>query len=73
MATAVETFKNFMDALKNYSHDDSQIGRVALDDAVRRVSYFSSLKEAKNALTYMMSDTETYPDSDTRLKNGTWR
>ncbi len=71
MATAVETFKNFMDALKNYSQDDSSIGRVALDDAVRRVSYFSSLKEAKNALTYMMNDTETYPDSDTRLKEVT--
>ena len=71
MATAVETVKNFMNVLKNYSQDDSQVGRIALDEAVRRVTTFSSLGEAVDELKKTLADTETYPDTTTRLQKAT--
>ena len=47
MATAVETIKNFMEVLKTYSQNSDEIGVVALDDAIRTVTTYSSLDEAK--------------------------
>ena len=71
MATAVETVKGFMNTLKKYSQDSTQIGQQALDDAIRTVTKFSSLDEAKKNLVDRLKDTETYPDTDTRLKEAT--
>ncbi|MBQ9488054.1 MAG: hypothetical protein IJU91_09705, partial [Selenomonadaceae bacterium] len=71
MATAVETVKKFMNVLENYSGENSPIGRVALDDAVRQVTKFNSLDDAVNKLLKTMGDTETYPDTDTRLREAT--
>ena len=71
MATAVETVKNFMNVLTQYSQDSSEVGIIALDDAIRTVTKFSSLDEAKKSLVDKLKDTETYPDTDTRLKEAT--
>ena len=71
MATAVETVKNFIGVLKNYSQDTTQVGRIALDEAIRQTTTFSSLEEATNELKAMLADTETYPDTDTRLQKVT--
>ena len=71
MATAVETVKGFMNTLKKYSQYDSEIGVIALNDAVRTVTTFSSLDAAKKDLVKRIKDTETYPDTDTRLKEAT--
>lgn len=71
MSTAVETVKNIMNVLKKYSQDDSEIGVIALNDAIRTTTIFSSLDEAKKDLVARLEDTETYPDSDTRLKEAT--
>ncbi len=71
MATAVETVKNFIGVLKNYSQDSTQVGRIALDEAIRQTTIFSSLEEATNELKAMLADTETYPDTDTRLQKAT--
>ena len=71
MATAVETAKNIMNVLKKYSQDESEIGVIALNDAIRTATTFSSLDEAKKDLVARLKDTETYPDSDTRLKEAT--
>ncbi|MBR5912838.1 MAG: hypothetical protein IKZ58_00525 [Selenomonadaceae bacterium] len=71
MSTSVETIKNFMSALTNYAHYDSQIGRIALDDAVRQSTTYSSLEEVVKDLKNKLADTETYPDTDTRLKEAT--
>ena len=46
MATAVETMKNFINVLTDYSQDTSEIGRIALDDAIRKTTIFPSLKDA---------------------------
>ena len=46
MSTAVETVKNIMNVLKKYSQDDSEIGVIALNDAIRTTTTFSSLDEA---------------------------
>ena len=71
MATAVETVKGFMNTLKKYSQYDSEIGVIALNDAVRTVTTYSSLDAAKKDLVKRIKDTETYPDTDTRLKEAT--
>ena len=72
MATAVETVKNFMNVLKNYTQEASTpIGRIALDDAVRQVSMYSSLEDVINNLQTTLKDTETYPDTNTRLQKAT--
>ena len=71
MATAVETIKNFMEVLKTYSQNSDEIGVVALDDAIRTVTTYASLDEAKKDLVNKLKDTETYPDTDTRLKETT--
>ena len=34
MATAVDTVKNFMNVLTKYSQDSSEVGIIALDDAI---------------------------------------
>ena len=71
MATAIETIQTFMGALKNYSQDTSQVGLIALDEAVRRSSFFSSLQEATPALQYLLSNEEISADTDTRLQKVT--
>ncbi len=71
MATAVETVKTFMNVLTKYSQDSTQIGEIALNDAIRTVTTYSSLDEAKKDLVDRFKDTETYPDTDTRLKEAT--
>ena len=71
MATAVETVKNFMKVLTNYSQNSSQVGQLALDDAIRAVTTYSRLDEAKKALVNKLKDTETEPDTDTRLQKAT--
>ena len=69
MSTAVETVKIFMDTLKNYSQDSAPVGRVALEDAVRRSSLFSSLEEAVGLLAKMLADEDgIYTDTDTKLQ-----
>lgn len=68
MATAVETVKNFMNVLTKYSQDSTQVGQFALDDAIRTATKYSSIDEAKKDLLGRLKDTETYPDTDTRLK-----
>ncbi len=60
-----------MNVLTNYSQDTTQVGLIALDEAVRRVSYFSSLEEVAKNLIIMLGDKETYPESDTRLQKAT--
>ncbi len=60
MATVVETIKNFMNVLTKYSQDSSEMGIIALDDAIRTVTKFSSLDEAKKSLVDTLKDTETY-------------
>ena len=42
MAAAVETVKNFMNVLKKYSQDSSQVGQLAPDDAKK----FAEIKNA---------------------------
>ena len=71
MATAIETFKNFINVLTDYSQDTSEIGRIALDDAIRKTTIFPSLKDAVKDLERKLIDTETYPDTDTRLQQAT--
>lgn len=71
MATAVETMKNFINVLTDYSQDTSEIGRIALDDALRKTTIFPSLKDAVKDLERKLIDTETYPDTDTRLQQAT--
>ncbi len=72
MATAVETTKNFMNVLRNYSQDASTpIGRIALDQAVRQVTLYNSLEDVIDKLQTTLKDTETYPDTDTRLQKAT--
>ena len=71
MATAVETIKNFMGVLTNYSQEaTAQIGRIALDNAIRQVSTFSSMNEAVDSLKNSLKDT-TEPDTTTRLQKAT--
>ena len=71
MATAVETMKNFINVLTDYSQDTSEIGRIALDDAIRKTTIFPSLKDAVKEHERKLIDTETYPDTDTRLQQAT--
>ncbi len=72
MATAVETIKNFMGVLKNYSQEGTaQVGRIALDNAVRQVSMYSSLADVVEKLEEKLADTKTYPDTNTRLQQAT--
>lgn len=71
MATAVETTKIFMDALKSYAQDNSQVGRIALDDATRKATTYSDFAAAVEDLKEKLKDTTTYPDTDTRLREAT--
>lgn len=72
MATAVETVKNFMNVLRHYSHYGQEpTGRIALDNAVRKVTTYSSLEDVINNLQTTLNDTETYPDTNTRLQKAT--
>ncbi|MBQ9486424.1 MAG: hypothetical protein IJU91_01290, partial [Selenomonadaceae bacterium] len=72
MATAVETIKNFMGVLKNYSQEGTaQVGRIALDNAVRQVTMYSSLENVVDKLQSALSNTQTYPDTNTRLQEAT--
>ena len=71
MATAVETTKTFMNVLKNYAQDNSQIGLTALDEAVRTATGYDNLSAATSHLKKLLADTETYPDTDTRLREAT--
>ena len=70
MATAVETVKNFVEALKNYSQESGKVGLTALDDAVRRSSIFENLDDATSTLKSLLQD-ETIGDTDTRLQKAT--
>ena len=58
MATAVETMKNFINVLTDYSQDTSEIGRIALDDAIRKTTIFPSLKDAVKDLERKLIDTD---------------
>ena len=71
MPTTVETVKTFINVLKKYSNNSSEIGNIALNDAVRTVTTYSSLDDAKKDIVNKFKDTETYPDTDTRLQKAT--
>ena len=71
MATAVDTIKTLMNTLRNYSTDDSYVGVTALDNAIRTSTFFANTEEAIYRLNGALSDTETYPDTDTRLQKFT--
>ncbi|MBQ7476585.1 MAG: hypothetical protein IJT06_04240 [Selenomonadaceae bacterium] len=71
MATAVETIKTLMSTLKKYSTDESYVGVIALDDAIRTATTFTDTNDAIDKLTKALGDTETYPDTNTRLQKAT--
>ena len=71
MATAVETTKTLMNTLKNYSTDESYVGVTALDEGIRTSTFFANTEEAIYKLIKNLSDTETYPDTSTRLQKAT--
>ena len=71
MATAVETTKTLMNTLKNYSTDESYVGVTALDNAIRTSTIFSNTENAIGKLIKDLSDTETEPDTSTRLQKAT--
>ena len=71
MATAVETIKTLMNTLKNYSTDESYVGVTALDEGIRTSTFFANTEEAIYKLIKNLSDTETYPDTSTRLQKAT--
>ena len=71
MATAVDTIKTLMSTLKKYSTDESYVGVIALDDAIRTATTFTDTNDAIDKLTKVLGDTETYPDTDTRLQKAT--
>ena len=71
MATAVQTIQTLMGTLKNYSTSEEYIGIEALDQAIRTSTTFASTENAIEGLTKALSNTEKYPESDTRLKEAT--
>ena len=71
MATAVQTIQTLMNTLKNYSTSEEYIGVEALDKAIRTSTIFSSTENAIEGLTRALSNTEKYPESDTRLREAT--
>ncbi|MBR6013893.1 MAG: hypothetical protein IK062_08960 [Selenomonadaceae bacterium] len=68
MSTAVNTMKDFFNAMKNYSSNGNANGVTILNDAVRTVSHFASLQDAINNFVHDVTDTETYSDTAERLK-----
>ena len=71
MATAVQTIQTLMETLKNFSTSEEYIGVEALDKAVRTSTTFANTEKAIEGLTKALSNTEKYPESDTRLKEAT--
>ena len=71
MATAVDTIKTLMSTLKNYSTSEDYVGVTALDNGIRAATYFANTEIAIDKLIKTLSDTETEPNTDTRLQKAT--
>ena len=71
MSTAVDTVKTLMGTLNKYVSREDYVGMIALDNAIRTSTYFEDTQDAIDRLANALKDTETYPDTDTRLKEAT--
>ncbi len=66
--TGVDIMTKFFDVQKYYANDTITDGVEILDEAVRAVSFYSSLYEAVDAFTYDVTRTDIYEDTYERLR-----